>query len=159
MRCGLVLLLLLASPTLAQAQGTVIHGADSVFAGEGIVLAWAVLRAPTEAETQVVIRIVPIGDAYRYVSVDAVDPFSGERRRVLPARPLGAELEVRSPRATFADLPRREIRLYRTADEWRAGTAALTVYYLGVPDTTPEFTSEAALAAYLASALAKLRGR
>jgi hypothetical protein len=32
-----------------------------------------------------------------------------------------------------------------------------TIYYLGVPDTTPEFTSEAALSAYLQDALAKVQ--
>lgn len=157
MRCGLVGLLLLASPTLATAQGTVIHGADAVFAGQGVAIAWGILKAPVEEQSLVVIRIVPLRPAYAYVSVDAVDPFRGERRLVLEGRPLGAELDVRSPRATFADLPRREIRLYLTADDWRAGRAALTVYYLGVPDTTPEFTSEAALLAYLAGALSRLR--
>jgi hypothetical protein len=31
-----------------------------------------------------------------------------------------------------------------------AGRPGLTVYYLGVPDTTPEVTTEAALETYLA---------
>ena len=35
----------------------------------------------------------------------------------------------------------------------------LVVYYLGVPDTTPEFTGEEALQRYLDEALAKARGR
>ena len=52
-------------------------------------------------------------------------------------------------------LPARGRRgsLQRAAHRGRRGRArrpALTVYYLGVPDTTPEFTSEAALDAYLA---------
>ena len=34
---------------------------------------------------------------------------------------------------------------------------ALMVYYLGVPDTTPEFASEAGLRAYLDDAVAKAR--
>jgi len=50
------------------------------------------------------------------------------------------------PRASFADLPRREIHLYASAVDWRAGRRGLTVYYLGVPDTT----TEAALETYLA---------
>jgi len=56
----------------------------------------------------------------------------------------------KDPRAGFADFPRREIHLYASEADWRARKPALTVYYLGVPDTTPEFTSEAALDAYLA---------
>jgi len=33
------------------------------------------------------------------------------------------------------------------------------VHYLGVPDTTPEFSAEEALQRYLDEALAKARGR
>ena len=35
--------------------------------------------------------------------------------------------------------------------------AILAVYYLGVPDTTPEFATEASLAAYLADRIARMR--
>ena len=49
----------------------------------------------------------------------------------------------------------REIRLYRTESEWKADVPALTIYYLGVPDTTPEFVSEPDLATYLADAVAR----
>ena len=59
---------------------------------------------------------------------------------------------MRSPRRSFADYPRREIHLYATREDWGAGTLGLTVYYLGVPDTTPEFTSEASMRSYLAAA-------
>ncbi len=158
MRPFLVALLLLACPALAAAQGQEVHGADSVFGGDGVAIAWGVLKGAIEEETQVIIRIVPTRATYAYVSVEAVDPFSGGRRLALSARPLEEPEDVRSPRWTFGDFPRREIHLYRTADDLRAGNPALTVYYLGVPDTTPEFTSETALFAYLASALAKVRG-
>jgi len=153
MRPLVLVLSLLAWPTLAPAQE--IHGQDSVFAAPGVAIAWAVLRGGTEGEAQVVVRIIRRDEAYRFVSVEAVDPFTHERRPVLDGRPLGDHRDVRSPRAGFADFPRREIHLYRTAEDWRARRPALTVYYLGVPDTTPEFTMEAALTAYLASALAK----
>lgn len=151
-------LALLGWPTLAAGQGQELHGADSVFAGPGVAIAWGVLRAAVEEQTQVVLRIVPVGRAYTHVSVEAVDPFTRERRLVLRGHSLVDQLDVRSPRASFADFPRREIHLYRTADDWRTAKPALTVYYLGVPDTTPEFTSEAALVTYLAAALAKVQG-
>ena len=149
--------LLIAASGVAAAQGVEVHGENSVFAGHGVVIAWGVLRAAVEDETRVVMRIAPPGHAYAYVGVEAVDPFTRARRPVLPAEPLGETLDVRSPRTTFGDFPRREVRLYRTAEEWRAGRPALTVYYLGVPDTAPEFASEAALLAYLAEAVAKAR--
>ncbi len=153
----LLALALVLWPALSAAQGQELHGQDSVFVGPGLAIAWAVLRGATEVETQVVVRIVPRGEAYRYVSVEAVDPFTREHRPVLDGRPLGAVVEMRAPRATFADFPRREIHLYRSAEDWRARRPALTVYYLGVPDTTPEFTTEEALSTYLAGAL--MRGR
>lgn len=141
----------------ARAQAPLLHGENAVFSTEGLVVAWAVLRGATEETTQVLVRLVVRGGRYGYVAVDGVDPFRGARRAVLAGAALADVLDVRSPRASFADFPRREIRLYRTAADWRRGAPALTVYYLGVPDTTPEFASEAALAAYLADAVARSR--
>lgn len=142
--------LLVCLPAAAE-QGTEVHGEDSVFAGHGVTIAWGVLRAAAEAETQVVIRVVAPGGAYTHLDVEAVDPFTHARRAVVGGLRVEAAVEVRMPRASFADFPRREIRL------WRAGRPALTVYYLGVPDTTPEFASEAGLRAYLDDAVAKAR--
>jgi len=150
---------LLLYPSLVMGQGQEIHGGDSVFSGQGVAIVWGVLKGAVEEQTEVIIRVAPLGQAYTYISVEAVDPFSRERRVVLPGRPLAGQLDVRSLRSTFADFPRREIRFYRTADDWRSGKPVLTVYYLGVPDTTPEFTSEAALFAYLAAALAGIKGK
>ena len=146
----MALAILGAWPVPAAGQGRELHGENSVFAGPGVTIAWGVRRGATEEETEVVVRIVVSGGAYTHLDVDMVDPFTRERRAVLPAEPLTGALDVRSPRASFADFPRREFR-FRSLPEG----SALTVYYLGVPDTTPEFTSEAALAAYLADAVAK----
>ena len=153
-----VALILLACPRLATGQAREVHGEDSVFAGHGVAIAWGVLRAAAEERTAVVLRIAPTGEAAAYVSVEAVDPFTRERRPVLSGAPLTGPVEARSPRQMFGDFPRREIHLYRTADDWRAGRPSVTIYYLGVPDTTPEFVAEAALATYLADALAKAQG-
>ena len=151
----MILLALLALPLLAQTEA--IHGADSVFASHGLGIVWGVLRAPTEAQTLVVTRISNPTARYAYLRVEGVDPFTGQRGAVVEGVPLGARADVRSPRAGFADLPRREFHLYATEAEWRARKPALTVYYLGVPDTTPEFTSEAALDAYLAGTQPRAR--
>lgn len=158
MKCAVLAVALLASPALAAGQGQELHGEDSVFSGQGVAIAWGVLKGPVEEQTQVVIRIVPTCRAYAYVGVEAVDPFTRERRPVLEGRLLTNPLDVRGPRASFADFPRREIHLYRTADDWLARKPALTVYYLGVPDTTPEFTTEAALTDYLSAALQRVEG-
>lgn len=52
-------------------------------------------------------------------------------------------------RNRFADLPSIELHLGASAEEARGATPALTIYYLGVPDTTPEFDAAPALGAYL----------
>jgi len=144
-----ILLALLALPLLAQAE--MIHGADSVFASPGIGIVWGVLRGPTEERTLVVTRISNPTARYGYVRVEGVDPFTGRRAAVVEGMPLGARADVTGPRSGFADLPRREIHLYASEADWRARKPTLTVYYLGVPDSSPEFTSRAALDAYLAS--------
>ncbi|HYL80478.1 MAG TPA: hypothetical protein VEU07_06675 [Candidatus Acidoferrum sp.] len=155
---GFVLaLLLVAGPALAADAGQQVHGENSVFAGNGVALAWGVLKGATEEETQAIVRIASAGGPYTYVSVEGVDPFTETRREILGGQPLGPQVDVRSSRATFAEYPRREIHFY-TADGWRLGQPALTVYFMGLPDTSPEFTSEPALLAYLRDALAKATG-
>ena len=89
--------------------------------------------------------------------MEGVDPFTGRRTAVVEGAPLGTRADVKSPRAGFADFPRREIHLYASEAEWRVRKPALTVYYLGVPDTTPEFTSAAALDAHLAGTQPRAR--
>jgi hypothetical protein len=141
-------LALVLAAQLPLGAGPEIHGERDVFSAPGVTLVWAVLRAPLEEETQVVIRVA-LTRPYRYVRLYGIDPFSGERRLMTPGGRVSGTVDLRTPRRTFADHPRREIRLYRSEEEWNADVPALTIYYLGVPDTTPEFVSEPALAAYL----------
>ena len=67
--------------------------------------------------------------------------------------PVGDRVEVRIARADFADFPRTELRFWASWTE----SPALVVYYLGVPDTTPEFANEATLDAYLAARIERIR--
>jgi hypothetical protein len=66
-------------------------------------------------------------------------------------------VDVRTSRATFADFPRREIHFYAASDQHAQGPG-LTVYFMGLPDTSPEFDSEAALTKYVEDTLVKLLG-
>lgn len=152
----LVALAWLAAASPAAAQPLVVHGADSVFAAPDVVIVWAVLRAAVEAETEVVIRVAA-APRFLTLSADAVDPFSGVRRPVVAPRPLGGMVEIRRRRAHFADLPRLELHLHDKVGVGGAANAALTVYFLGVPDTTPEFTSESGLRAYLDETVGRVR--
>jgi hypothetical protein len=146
---------LATSPTLGLGQGQHVHGENSSFLGNGVAMVWGILRGAREEETQVILRIAPAGGEYAAVSLEGVDPFSQRRQELLGIQPLGNVLDIRTSRQTFADLPRREIHFY-TANDQHGQRPSLTVYFMGLPDTTPEFASEAALRGYLDETLAKL---
>lgn len=149
-------LCLLAGAGRATAQGQQVHGADSIFATDGVAIVWAVVKGATEANTMVVIRIANATREYTHVSVEGLHPFTKARTTVVDGLALDEWVDVRSTRPSFVEFPGREIHLYRTAADWRAGSPALTVYYLSVPDTTPELASEAGVLSYLSEALTRL---
>lgn len=132
-----------------------VHGADAVFATDELRIVWAVRKDQAEDKTEVVIRVANPRGAFRYVGVDGTDPFTKARATLVGGAALTASIDLRSLRTGFAEWPSRELHLYRSEAEWRAKAPSLTVYYLGVPDTTPEFAGEAALQAYLDKAAAK----
>jgi len=133
-----------------------VHGTSDAFAGDGVAIAWGVLRGASEETTMIVMRIA--GDSARYarVAADGIDPFTKERKAGPGPRAVADAAEFRIARKTFADFPRTEL-LFFDAKSAPGAPAALVVYYLGVPDTTPEFATEAALDAYLADRLVQLR--
>lgn len=153
MRVLFAVALLALTAATARAE-ELVHGADSVLSRGHYTIVWAVLRAADEADTDVVIRIAATS-RYDVVSVDAVDPFTGRRQGVLPRSPLAGQRDVRRRRAAFAELPRLEIHLHEAQG---SGAVSVTVFYLGVPDTTPEFSDEADLRRYLDDAIVRVRG-
>ena len=128
-------------------QAIDVHGSSDTYAGEGVAIAWGVLRGASEASTVVVIRVAADARRYNRVEVAGIDPFTRETKIRFPVTTLVATMDIPLSRAGFADHPRTELRF--------AGPESLTVYYLGIPDTTPEFATAAALEAHLASRLAK----
>ena len=151
--CGALLLGLAGAASSAEQ----VHGENSEFAGHGVAMAWGVLKAPVEDQSLVVLRIVPLGPSVVSVRVDGVDPFTQRRQELLPLTALGSVLDVTTPRGTFAELTRREIHLY-TASDAQARRPSLTIYFMGLPDTTPEFLAEPALRIYLDQTVARLAG-
>jgi hypothetical protein len=146
---------LLSLPVAAVGQGQQVHGENSSFVGHGVAMVWGVLRGASDVDTQVVLRIAPAGGGYATVSLDGVDPFTQRRQALFGMQPLRNQLDIRTSRETFADLPRREIHFY-TANDQHAQRPSLTVYFMGLPDTTPEFASEATLLGYLNETMTKL---
>lgn len=133
------------------------HGVAETYAAPGVWLGWGILRGATEAATTVVVRIVTDPAVYPFVAVTGANPFSQRRFPVLAATRVGGGVDVRVPRSNFADFPRTEFSFYGSSSAMQSGTSQLVVYYLGVPDTTPEFTGDAALDAYLADRLVRSR--
>jgi hypothetical protein len=134
-----------------------LHGMADAFATPGVALAWGVLRGESEAATIVVVRIAAAPDAYPWVSVVGNDPFTQAKKPLLLAIPSAGVVELRLPRAHFADFPRTEFRFHESAAAVKAEAPQVVVYFLGVPDTTPEFDSEDKLAASLDDRIARVR--
>ena len=142
------ILLVTLGNTYAQVKAEALHGADGIFVVPDAAIVWAVLKQPSGDKADVWLRVVNSTRKFSHVAIDGVDPFSKKRERIEAGTRLEAEARIASDRETFADLPSREVHLYRSEADWRANKPALTVYYLGVPDTTPEFATRAAMDEY-----------
>jgi hypothetical protein len=141
------------------AVAPVVHGADSTFVGHGVAIVWAVLRGGDEASTLVVVDVAPLDPTIRALAVDAVNPSTRSRLPIVPPSELTGGASLRIPRGRFMVLPRTEFRFASAPAALAPGLSALTVYFTGVPEATPEFTDEAALSVYLAGAVTRARGR
>jgi hypothetical protein len=135
-----------------------VHGMSDAFATSGVALVWGIVRGASETATIVVVRIVVDPASYPSLSVAGSDPFTQRKQALLAATANAGGIDVRTPRAHFADFPRTELRLYKSGAAAQQDSPALIVFFLGVPDTTPEFATEEKLQAYLSDRVARLRG-
>ena len=146
---GLILGTLLLAAAQANGQGTERHGSSDRFSGESVAIAWGVLRGPDEARTEVRLRVSADPARYTHFAVIGMNPFSREEAVLAAPRPGAPPAIVTLSRARFAQLPRTEVRFFAAERDAAAGKAALVVFYLGVPDTAPEFDDEGQLTRYL----------
>jgi len=153
-RIALSLLALALCMVAAVARAAELHGASEAFAGPGIAMAWGILRGTDDASTRVLLRM-DVDAAYADVAVVGVDPFTHATQGLVEHG--SGSVALTASRAHFAQFPRTEVRLFRARSGAPATEPDLVVYYLGVPDTTPEFDDAAKLDAYLAARLAHLR--
>lgn len=153
----------LLAPALVAGQPEELPGADAVFAGRGVAILWGVVRGPDEARTQVVLRIERIDrDApWRFASVEALDPFTGERELVRLALTLepGAARLVEMSREGFVAKPSRRVLFFPDARAVQDGRPGLVVSYVSIPDTVPEFASPGELAEHFRRVRDRLPGR
>lgn len=152
---GMVLATWNISPAYGQKE---FHGADSVFEKEGITILWAILKGATEENSWVHIRIIKAGqNTFRIFSVKAVDPFSKEKEWVVRGEELKTENDVKSLRSSFRDKTSRRILFYQSRQDFEKDNPDMAVYYLGVPDTSPELLSEKEMEDYFKKAQQRLK--
>lgn len=142
-------LLVLVVAAEAGAQPEEVPGGDAIFSGRGVAIFWGVVRGPDEARTRVVLRIERLdpGAPWRLASVEALDPFTGQREWVRLALDLAADpvATVEMSREGFVAKPSRRVLFYRDAEAVQADRPGLVVAYVSIPDTVPEFASRAEL--------------
>ena len=141
------------------AQGqTEFHGADSIFEKEGITILWAILKGPTEESSWVYIKIINSGkNPLQIFSLEAVDPFSKEKEWVVKGEKLEKGNLVRGVRTSFRDKTGRRIFFYRSIEAFEKENPDMAVFYLGIPDTSPEVLSEKEIDDYFKKALQRLK--
>ena len=140
---------LLLAAAHATGQTRELHGAADSFASDGVSIVWGVLRGAGEGLTEVRLRVRADSARYTYFEVAGINPFSKEEALLVAPRATAAPAIVAISRARFAQLPRTEVRFFSSERDTAAGKPALLIFYLGVPDTTPEFDSEARLTQHL----------
>lgn len=139
---------------LAQALREV-HGAHDAWAEAGLALAWGVLRGRSETDTRVLLRIE--ADPQRHGRVTALgrDPFGGGTAELPLTMAADGSAQLNLPRSHFAEHPRTELRFFAPG----GSQPQLLVFYLGLPDTTPEFVTAGQLDTDLRARLSRARTR
>jgi hypothetical protein len=151
----MVLIICEIPPVFGQTE---FHGADSVFKREGIMILWAILKGPTEESSWVYIKIVNSGkNPFQIFSVEAVDPFTKEKEWVIKRKKLEKENLLRSNRTSFRDKTARRILFYRSTEAFEKENPDMAIYYLGIPDTSPEVLSEKEMEDYFEKAIERLK--
>ena len=144
-----------------EAQNHEYHGADSIFQAEGIAIFWAILKGKDDESSLVYINLIrpeEAGSQFHKYSVLAVDPFSKKQEWVHEGKEFEENTLLTLNRASFRDMTERRFFFYKGDDEtYVAEKPDMTVYYLSIPDTAPEFLKEDHIKKYFNSARERLR--
>ena len=144
-----------------QEQLTQYHGADSTFKAEGISLIWGILKGDTENTSWVYIRMFTTEEVRKQLvtfCTTATDPFSGEIKWIITGEKLKEINIIKLNRELFKDFPHVKILFYKNIEikDYVQEKSDLSIYYLGLPDTSPEFLSLEELENYFISAAKRL---
>ena len=147
------------SPATAAAEARKVHGADSSFLEGPLGICWGMLRTRSGADPQVVIRIRVLDsnrNPYLSYAIQAVHPFSGAVEWIVEPQPLAKVNDAVSMREAFKNMGGRRLMFYEQAAAKADGQPDLVIYYIGIPDTTPEFQTADQLEDYFQMAFDRL---
>ncbi|MBU8913989.1 MAG: hypothetical protein KOO61_08205 [Spirochaetales bacterium] len=152
---AVAMFLLLAVPLYS--QNAEYYGADSVFAIDDIAVFWAILKGPEIATSTVYINIVPLDpndSELTTFSVVGANVFTGEEEILVDSAPLEEENLILKEYGHFYSFAERRLLFY--GDEGTIDDPLVEIYYVGVPDTAPEFLKEEHIQAFFAHSLRNL---
>jgi len=135
------------------------HGADSVFQAEGIAIFWAILKGEDDEHSLVYIHLIRMDDAaksFQKYGVLAVDPFSKEEKWIFEGKNFDEKNLLKLNRASFRDMMERRFFFYKSDEHSTARKPDMIVYYLSIPDTSPEFLEEHQIEEYFEGARKRL---
>ena len=135
------------------------HGADAIFQAEGIAIFWAILKGDDDEHSLVFINIVSTGKTaspFRKFRLQAMDPFSKEKKWVFRDKDFEQNNLIKLNRASFRNMMERRFFFYMKDEPALDSRPDMTVYYMSIPDTAPEFLDESGLLSYFKGAMARL---
>ena len=150
----------LMSPETTAAEARKVHGADSSFREGPLGICWGILRTRSGADPQVVIRIrIMDSDRNPYLSyaIQAVNPFSEAVNWIVEPKPLAEVNDAVSMREAFKNMGGRRLIFYERAAAKADEQPDLVIYYMGIPDTAPEFQAADQLEDYFQVAFDRLK--
>jgi len=135
------------------------HGADAIFQTEGLAIFWAILKGDDDEHSLVYINIVTTGKTaspFHKLSLQAIDPFSKEKKWVFTDKVLEQNNLIKLNRASFRNMMERRFFFYMKDVPAPDSSPDMTVYYMSIPDTAPEFLDESSLLSYFKGAKDRL---
>jgi hypothetical protein len=135
------------------------HGADAIFQAQEIAIFWAILKGDDDEHSLVFINIVSAGKTvspFRKFSLQAMDPFSKEKKWVFTDKVFEQNNLIKLNRASFRNMMERRFFFYMKDEPALDSRPDMTVYYMSIPDTAPEFLDESGLLSYFKGAIARL---
>jgi len=136
----LIFISLVLSVVPLYSQDTKYHGADSVFEADDMAVFWAILKGPDVRSSKVYIDIVFLNgneSHFKNYQVIASNVFSDEEELVVDLTTLEESNLIVQEDESFSQMSKRRLLFYGPDDP--IDKPGMEIYYIGVPDTAPEF--------------------